>query len=305
MCNFKNFIPNAYSYPVKKAESSHDRYTTLQLIKDLKKELTVNNSEILAQIFPKRIIKFLQYGADAYLSRLWWNKDYKQIYNIKRRIKFNKSAFIFPIGDIETLKKKLIDVLGESKASRCLKLIKRYNNSEITTLKFIYLLEVELGRISGIIEITNKEFGLILGGTEVFIKNILARIRNPNLKCNYNPNYKFSIFRLLEFKKILIEILGKQAEKCLELIDRYERLNTDLKEYPHQQYNILEPHYFDDIDEIEKSYWYGFLCADGWLRSAPDNRIGVELSIKDEDHLQKLAHVLGFDLNRIKEREQV
>lgn len=169
---------------------------------------------------------------------------------------------------------------------------------------FIELIEKELGRVSGVISITNEELGLILGGKKGYIKQIIARIRNPRLERDYNPNFKFDLERLSQFRYILREMLAKQAQKCIDLINKYELVNPDLKEYLRQQITIDNPHYFDSIDSEEKAYWYGFLCADGWLRS-DDNRIGIELSVKDKIIIDRFAKEVGFDKDRIKVRERV
>lgn len=51
----------------------------------------------------------------------------------------------------------------------------------------------------------------------------------------------------------------------------------------------LQSNIFDKIDSEEKSYWLGFIYADGWI-SYNDNckQFGMKLSIKDIDHLKKL-----------------
>jgi len=54
-------------------------------------------------------------------------------------------------------------------------------------LIFIELIEKELGRVSGVVSVTNEEIGLIFGGKKDYIKQIIARINNPNLGKNYNP----------------------------------------------------------------------------------------------------------------------
>lgn len=48
---------------------------------------------------------------------------------------------------------------------------------------------------------------------------------------------------------------------------------------------------FDNIDTEEKAYWFGFLCADGYV--SPD-RVTVELSLKGDDigHLEKFRAFL-------------
>lgn len=54
--------------------------------------------------------------------------------------------------------------------------------------------------------------------------------------------------------------------------------------------------FFEKLDTEEKVYWLGFLYADGCICS--NNRISVNLSVLDEQHLQKLAKIFGRKLIR-------
>lgn len=54
-------------------------------------------------------------------------------------------------------------------------------------------------------------------------------------------------------------------------------------------------------DSLESFYWAGFLLADGYVTTQTNSSgtypvIGVELSIKDEAHLQKLSDYLGIKI---------
>lgn len=51
--------------------------------------------------------------------------------------------------------------------------------------------------------------------------------------------------------------------------------------------------YFEVIDSSEKAYWLGFIYADGYVTS--QNRWGIELSIQDYNHLEKL--IIALDSN--------
>ncbi len=55
---------------------------------------------------------------------------------------------------------------------------------------------------------------------------------------------------------------------------------------------------FDIIDSEEKAYWLGFMYADGYI-SSKNNRIGLSLSIKDIDHLQKFNNFLNYSKGMI------
>lgn len=49
--------------------------------------------------------------------------------------------------------------------------------------------------------------------------------------------------------------------------------------------------FFEDINNEEKAYWLGFLYADGYL-DVPDNKLVVETTYSDVEHLNKLIEQL-------------
>lgn len=281
------------------------KYTTLEVIEHLRKELQIYAEE-LAQIFPDRRKKY----SDRDLSRLWQGSSFTYIARIKGRItnpsdkaynpdyRFNKKA-------IEILKEKLAEKLG-AKAIGTYRIISRYqdNLSRITTLRFIDILKEELGRISGDVWLDNEELSLILAGDKDFIHRSLDTIKNPLSKRWYNPDYKFPLERLDYFITVFREILGYKAEKCIQLIEQYKLLNEDLSYWHPKDYSIEKPHFFNSIDTIVKAYWYGFLGADGSLeKNRP--RIKFELSAKDKDRIVEFVDVIGLDIKRIEEFERI
>ncbi len=271
-------------------------YSTKDLIEDLRNEIQ-QLSEELAQIFPNRLV---QKRGNAYshtlLSRFWWTSDsYVSAYIIQKAK--NDSDFIIKEKALLRLQEKLEEKLG-AKALGCFQIIRRYQSKEINTLQFVDLLEKELGRVSGEIRVSNEELSLILAGTHGFIKRVLGTIRTPTHH-RYNPHYKFSKERLRELRGFLFEKFGSRAKKCFDLLKRYELLNSDLKEYSHQQYTVENPRYFLNIDKYpEKSYWFGFLRADG-SRAGKPHMLSIELAVKDKDRLEQFAEAVGFPLNRI------
>lgn len=66
------------------------------------------------------------------------------------------------------------------------------------------------------------------------------------------------------------------------------------------QWNYNE-NYFEIINNSEKAYWLGFIWADGYITKTKS--FGIELSIKDKNHLEKLQKDLESN-TIIKEREK-
>lgn len=65
--------------------------------------------------------------------------------------------------------------------------------------------------------------------------------------------------------------------------------------------------YFDKIDTEEKSYWLGFLYADGYIRERKSGKsLEMKLSIKDKTHLEKFReslnsnHLIKESYNKVK-----
>ena len=85
----------------------------------------------------------------------------------------------------------------------------------------------------------------------------------------------------------------KNAEIYKEYnISRYTLLNI-IKEnnIPLKQVQcFLDENFFEEINTEEKAYWLGFFYADGYLvynKQYGIHGIGIELSSKDKNHLEK------------------
>ena len=59
----------------------------------------------------------------------------------------------------------------------------------------------------------------------------------------------------------------------------------------------IDKDYFKEINSPEKSYWFGFLIADGCVRqNNPSLELTIELANKDVNHLQKFIDSIGTGL---------
>ena len=52
---------------------------------------------------------------------------------------------------------------------------------------------------------------------------------------------------------------------------------------------IYNHNFFNEIDSEEKAYWFGFICADGYISISGDygKELGIELQVGDKGHLKK------------------
>ena len=189
------------------------------------------------------------------------------------------------------------------KAIGILSIIDLYENSDITTLKFIDKLKRELGRVSGDIEVTLKELSQIFGKSPNFITTLKRSLEDCDINW-FKTDYKFSKEILNELRDNL-KIDTYSFREVIRLTVEFERLNPSIPEYSHQQYNITNVEAFHDIFSIKASYWFGFLCADGYiggLESRHPHRISFELARKDKASVHKFADFIGFDKEKIRER---
>jgi intein-encoded DNA endonuclease-like protein len=60
--------------------------------------------------------------------------------------------------------------------------------------------------------------------------------------------------------------------------------------------------FFESINSQEKAYWLGFLYADGYL-NIKENKLRIELNVKDLNHLILFCQTLKYPINRIKYRK--
>jgi len=270
-----------------------NKYTTLELIEDLFSEIQ-KLSEKLAIIFPERLDGYKL----TFLSRLWGFSDsYIAMLLYGFRKNPNKK-----IADekLDQLEKIIKEKYGE-KASECQKIINNHRSSELALPDFIGLLCIELGHISGDIELTYTEGSEILG---FLVDDIVMRITNDNKEW-YNPDYKFSFEKIDDMISNLDILFREEAENCFKLIKKYKDLNPDLKEYSLESYNVKNPHYFKEIlsGQILKAYLFGFMCADGYIIKKSTS-IGLELNVKDKAVLYKFANAIELDLDKCKIAER-
>ena len=148
------------------------------------------------------------------------------------------------------------------------------------------------------------ELGLILKGHKKYFERLKARINNPN-DTDYNPNFKFSRERLREFEENLKILLGEEKSiKIIYYLNKFEQLNSDLKDYSGQQYTLKNPDIFTNFDILDTFYWLGFLYADAYINQK-NYRINFELSSKDRERVETFAEFIGLDPKYIHDRTRI
>jgi len=273
-----------------KRQERGQSYSTLELIEDLMSELQ-KQPEDLAKISPERLYHF----SESDFSQFWRGNN-KFIDSVKQYTRRYKPEHKFKEKDMSFLKEKSVKRFG-ARALGLVEIIRQYTSNKLTLFEFVKNFKNEFGRISGDIKVTKTELSILFGMSESYISQIIVRLEDPSDQ-HYDPNFKFSKETLGQLTENL-EVFKYSFKNALTFIEKYISLNPDLKDYSGQQYTVANPHFFSNIfQNIEGAYWFGFLCADGWLYK-DRYTIGIELSIKDEDHLKKFADLVGFDMDSI------
>ena len=276
----------------KRANYVSDKYTAEELIEDLIAEIQKYSEELLLA-FPERLLKYdgkLRYSQKM-LSTFWgWKTQY--VSALLDRYKNNNN---YRINDKSLLKlrQKINDHLGD-KGFICLEILDKYENLDINLEEFAYLLQTELGHITGEVTFTQDEATEILGFS---VADKLTDIRKKEKK---KINYKFSLWRLYDIIYRINLIFHKKADNCYKLIQKYKDLNKPLKEYRDQKHNVGNPHYFREIlsGQLDKAYIFGFMGHDGYL--VERGRIGIRIQPKDKVIIDKLIYLIDLDKSKVK-----
>ncbi len=268
-------------------------YTTLSLIEDIKKVLKKYPEELL-KIFPNRIKRY--HGTD--LCELW-GKSQWYIKGLRRQLR-NDSNFKISYNSLDDLEKNLISELGV-KATGSIRLISDYNKNNIGLNTFLNALLLTVSKVFEI-KVTLRELNDLLGyGDSSSLSKTIRRIEGKE-KGRYTLDFKFNLERLDLLKDNMQNVLGLKAASVLEIIKRYKKSNPDLKEYSYQQYTIINPMYFRNMNTPEQFYWFGLLVADGSLpvlKNKKTYNIYIRLSWNDKPTLEKFADVVGLPKDRI------
>lgn len=96
--------------------------------------------------------------------------------------------------------------------------------------------------------------------------------------------------------RILIDNYSKYSiEDLLHLFPN--RNKKAIQQQAHKlglKYLYYNENYFENIDNPDKAYWLGFIYADGYVST--NNRFGIELSIIDINHLEKIKRSINSNI---------
>jgi len=263
-------------------------YKTLNLINNLLDELQ-KQPEAMTRLFPERVKGF----SDRQLG-VFWGYSESFVHNIKSRIssgEYNLDDYRFKDNKLSALCELAIEKLGV-RSLGILRIIAQYKKTNMDALSFIEQIKRELGRVSGDIKVTYKELSLLFGKAEGFISELVASLEDPENN-NYKSEYMFSK-EILDSLKENLRLERYSLRHVLDLLLIFESVNLYIPEYSHQQYTIENNDAFSRKMSPQIAYWFGFLCADGYL-GGKDYTIQFSQKVQDEESVIKFAEFIGLD----------
>ncbi len=183
------------------------------------------------------------------ISRFW---GYWDGY-VSEKLKYhrNNPKFILPKKKLNEFKINLEHQFG-TRANECIVQIDLHQIGKTSFTLLINNLKIERGKISYSVRTNLEDLAIIFG-------------YGYGMMCYMHQNNYFilSLEKINLVKNNLKQLLGKNAEKTLEICDKYIERNPDRLLYPNQNYTITNPNLFKDIYNEEVMYWLGWLCSDG------------------------------------------
>lgn len=123
----------------------------------------------------------------------------------------------------------------------------------------------------------------------ISVSTVQRRLKNNGIIFTFKYNTLNNIEVLEQYS--LLKNIHKVAEHfnmSVNPIKKILKMNGII--LTNRRYDVNHS-YFDVIDTEEKSYWLGFLYADGYIRERKSgNSLEMKLSIKDKHHLEKFRN---------------
>jgi hypothetical protein len=105
------------------------------------------------------------------------------------------------------------------------------------------------------------------------------------MRHNLADNLIIEKYKELSSMKKVGNLLGISSDCVLTVLKRHK---ISRKKY------FVNETYFDKIESEEQAYWYGFMCADGYIRERKKSvELGLKLCLKDLEHLELFKTHIG------------
>lgn len=113
-------------------------------------------------------------------------------------------------------------------------------------------------------------------------------------KCPFTIEEQYEMISEYEDGRSSVELSAKYG-KAPSTIHHYLRkfsIPTRSNKINSRKFEV-DHSYFKNIDDEHKAYWWGFICADGYLTCG--NKVCIALAECDIEHLKKFAHDINTD----------
>ncbi|MHA1107197.1 MAG: hypothetical protein ACTSPN_16000, partial [Promethearchaeota archaeon] len=288
-------------------------YASIKLLADLQVAIQTQ-SQKLAVLFPQRVSRFKL----SHLSNVTGISD-----NILRQSRSSKYSIEKSLNCIEIIETSLLDRYSREDIELSLALIEKYRVGPQKKEFYKDVMDgicLNLGELSGLVRVNYPELSLVLKAksktnSKSFVHDIIQWIIYKN------NEYSLSLEEVEDYKDILKGWILDDAEEILDIINNYIKQNPDIDQWNKQQTKIPKDkiNYFGSLitlpekfmtgkvsqqefeEYIQKMFFFGFLCADGWISG---NRIGMELTWGDKDVLHSLAKEIGLPKSKVSVRER-
>lgn len=204
----------------------------------------------------------------------------------------------------------------EERNNRLNKIAEIYTIEEISISELSKKYEISINCISNFLKEKGIEIKQIKN-KKTILENALEELKdNPISEVSKKYGIEEQALRIAvsglsktEFKKKLINLAIEEYKNTslhdrsiVKISQKYGINRKTLTKYlKEQNIDIVQNRngsefnmdFFDIIDTEEKAYWLGFMYADGYI-GASEYSVGINLSIKDIDHLKKFNNALNY-----------
>lgn len=207
--------------------------------------------------------------------------------------------------------KEILNIYKEQNISIS-QLSEQFNISAVTISRYLNKHNIDIKKVNGTSKLKSALQMLSIKSVEEVTKEFeiseeVLRIYNSGLS---KTEFKTKVIDMAVDEYINTQIYDRSITKIsLKYGINKKTLTKYLKErnipiISNRNKTNFNETFFDVIDTEEKAYWLGFMYADGYI-AASDNAVGLDISLKDIDHLKKYNKALSYTKGlNIKETHQ-